>query len=449
MKFIIILGSVLNQDYTPGSHLLSRLEEAIILYKKDDKVVVTGFRQEGFNRSQADVMKEWLFSKRIDAIKEERSTNTIESAVFVKEILKKYYVPNICVVTSEFHIPRASLIFLDIMPEYRLSFHASKSKTWDDIRIVEPRKITYTINKIPLKKNIKLTAIDIVRRGYLEGLKGKDLSVIDDQGMSVLHWSVNLGFTDITRYLLKEGVDKNRQVDGTGLTPLHCAIIKFQLDDIWELLCNKVTMNIPAIDYRWSGKKTGLDLIMSICPRYSTIIQLMMYKWDKNCIFLLRHAQSMDNVEEYKDIDTPLSNLGIDDATFIGKYICKYNLLKDYTIITSPLLRTLETTRLLIGNSLDVNVDNRITERLTHISSIGRELNVLIQLYPWKFNFTDNIWWWNNNEYEPKKVFIERITNFLDDLKLNKALIITHGGVMSEIFKNDIIENCSMFRFDF
>ena len=449
MKFIIILGSTLNQDYTPGSHLLSRLEEASILYKKDDKVVVTGFRQEGFNRSQADVMKEWLLPKRIDAIKEERSTNTIESAVFVKEILKKYYVPSVCVVTSEFHIPRASLIFLDIMPEYRLSFHASKSKTWDDIRIVEPRKINYTINKLPLKKNIRLTAIDEVRRGYLEGLKGKDLTVIDDQGMSVLHWSVSLGFTDITRYLLKEGIDKNRQVDGTGLTPLHCAVIKFQLDDIWELLCNEVILDIPAIDYRWSGKKTVLELSISVYPTYSTIIQLMIYRWAKNCIFLLRHAQSMDNVEEYRDIDTPLSNLGIDDATFIGKYIYKYNLLKDYTIITSPLTRTLETTRLLVDNSLDVNVDNRITERLTHVSSVGKELSILTELYPWKFNFTDNVWWWNNNDYEPKKVFKERVSKFLDDIKSSKLLIVTHGGIMSEIFGNDRIENCSMLKFDF
>ena len=209
-------------------------------------------------------MKEWLLSKGIDAIKEERSTNTIESAIFVKEILKKYSVPSVYVVTSDFHIPRVSLVFLDIMPEHRLSFHASKSKTWDDSRVIEPGKLKRTINKLPLKKNISLTAIDEVKRGYLEGLKNKDLSIIDDQGMSVLHWSASLGFTDITRYLLEEGVDKNSKVAGTGLTPLHCAIINFKLHDVWELLCNDVFLDIEAIDYRWPGKKTALDLSIDI-----------------------------------------------------------------------------------------------------------------------------------------------------------------------------------------
>ena len=139
----------------------------------------------------------------------------------------------------------------------------------------------------------------------------------------------------------------------------------------------------------------------------------MIYKRSKNSIFLMRHAQSMDNVEEYKAIDTPLSNTGINDATFIGKYIAKYKLLQNYKIITSPLERTLETTRLLVGNSINIIVDNRIAERLTHISSVGKELDILTELYPWNFKFTNNIWWWNKNNYEPTNVFRDRIKSFL------------------------------------
>ena len=448
MKFIIILGSILNKNGTPGTYLLSRLEEGSLLYKKNDKVIVTGFRQEGFNRSQADVMKEWLLSKGIDAIKEERSTDTIDAAIFVKEILKKYSVQSVHVVTSDFHIPRTSLIFLDVMPEYRLSFHASISKTWDDSRIIEPGKLNHTISKLPLKRNIRLTAIDEVKRGYLGELKNKDLSIIDDQGMSVLHWSASLGFTDITRYLLEKGVDKNSKVADTGLTPLHCAIINFNLHDVWELLSNNVFLDTEAIDYRWSGKKTALNLSVDIKPTYSTIIQLMIYKQSKSSIFLMRHAQSMDNVKEYKNIDTPLSNEGINDASFIGKYIAKYNLLKGYTIITSPLERTLETTRLIAGNSIDINVDSRITERLTHVSSIGKDLDILRELYSWKFKFANNIWWWNKNEYEPTTVFKNRIDSFLSEITIGKLLIITHGGVMNNIFGNVKVQNCSLFKFD-
>lgn len=429
MRFLIVLGTDLNPDCTPGENLLSRLEETVLNYKPDNKVIVSGARKQDLAVSEAKAMQKWLRKKSIDSILEERAMNIYESAVFCKVILKSFGVTNVTVITSDFQIPRTSLIFLDIMPNYKLAFNGSITRDWNEDRLTEFGRIREVLDSIPLAKTITLNAIDEVKRGHLEGLQGQDLTVKDENGMTALHWSASLGYTNITS-VLSERINCNISIPETGLTPLHCAIINLRLDTVWVLLNRGAHIDTLAMDHRWTGKKTCEMLCDVIDPIYSTIIQLMMYKLDRKCVLFMRCAQSMD---EYEGVDIPLCKNGEKNARFIGRYIADYNLLEGFTIVSSPLFRALETTRLMVGKR-GVYVSDKISEQVIDFYSIGKEASVLKKMYTWKFDLKEEKWWWKNGT-EPSENLRKRVRSFLDYLaSIDKAFVITHSGVIKEIF---------------
>ncbi len=134
MKGIIILLGSPNDD---KGKLLSIAEEranqAIIEINKnpDYKILPTGGFGKHFNTTKlphAHYAKQYLLSQGIpetDILEFAISSNTIEDAKYSKPIVDKKLIQRINIVTSDFHIERARIIFEKEFSNYALSFTGS------------------------------------------------------------------------------------------------------------------------------------------------------------------------------------------------------------------------------------------------------------------------------------------------------------------------------------
>ncbi|MDO5668950.1 MAG: YdcF family protein [Corynebacterium sp.] len=108
---IIVLGERLNEDGTLRSNLIHRLETARQLAQARPavQVVVTG-GPTGPGGTEAHAMRDWLLRHGITVARvEDRSTSTVDSARFARELLPA--ATSVIVVTSENHLPRAVVDF--------------------------------------------------------------------------------------------------------------------------------------------------------------------------------------------------------------------------------------------------------------------------------------------------------------------------------------------------
>jgi len=117
MSILIVLGGPINNDLSPGVWLTSRLEKTIEFNNSINPtyIIVTGGDTRKLGKSEADIMKEYLVKKGISSNKiycERNSINTIENGEFTYEMVN-YMNENtqIYVLTSEFHLKRAEMIF--------------------------------------------------------------------------------------------------------------------------------------------------------------------------------------------------------------------------------------------------------------------------------------------------------------------------------------------------
>ena len=117
--FIIILGSP-NSD--EGKLYYPAIERCILALseykkKKNYKFLLTGGFGEHFNKSSkphASYLKSFIIGKGIsekDVVEFAESRNTLEDASLSKEIVLKYKVKKILVITSDYHYERAKLVF--------------------------------------------------------------------------------------------------------------------------------------------------------------------------------------------------------------------------------------------------------------------------------------------------------------------------------------------------
>ena len=118
MKIIIILG---DKHYLRGNILKKRLLKSLLLSntKKIDYIITTGGNttRRKNHHTEAYVMKQWLVNNNIPRNKiilENKSQNTIENAKYSKRITDLMKRPEITVVTSKSHTPRAKRIFKEI-----------------------------------------------------------------------------------------------------------------------------------------------------------------------------------------------------------------------------------------------------------------------------------------------------------------------------------------------
>ena len=116
-EFIVVLGAGLINGDEISLTLQHRLETALALYKQqpDSNLIVSGGKGNDESISEAEAMKQWLIKhgvKESQILCEDRSVNTVENILFVKDLLKQLGKENISIslVTSDFHMYRAKYL---------------------------------------------------------------------------------------------------------------------------------------------------------------------------------------------------------------------------------------------------------------------------------------------------------------------------------------------------
>jgi uncharacterized SAM-binding protein YcdF (DUF218 family) len=113
---IIVLGSGLRRDGSPGDALRRRSIWAARLYEQGTAPVVicTGGVGQGQRRSEADACREVLLARGVPEsaiILEDRSHSTEENAIYAREIMQANGWQDAVLVTDSFHMLRANWIF--------------------------------------------------------------------------------------------------------------------------------------------------------------------------------------------------------------------------------------------------------------------------------------------------------------------------------------------------
>lgn len=136
---VVTLGQILYENGTLPVPLIGRVEQSIDLMRElmfnqtnasldDDNIhmIYTGADAASTGRSESQAMLD-MFNSKITQIcpenkifekrtafemhLEEQSTNTVENAMYCKEIIERVGCQCIWLVTNEFHMPRAKIIF--------------------------------------------------------------------------------------------------------------------------------------------------------------------------------------------------------------------------------------------------------------------------------------------------------------------------------------------------
>ena len=113
---VIVLGAGV-YGTIPSLSLRVRLEAALdyISNKPDVPIVVSGGQGSGENITEAQCMRDWLVAHGVDESRiwmEERATSTKENIDFSRAVLQSHGIDttgNIAVVSSDYHVYRASL----------------------------------------------------------------------------------------------------------------------------------------------------------------------------------------------------------------------------------------------------------------------------------------------------------------------------------------------------
>ena len=118
VEAIVVLGQSLNPDGSAPATLTNRARTAAALYlsrSRDGTVVIaSGGDPAGVGRSEASVMRAALIENGVPSsaiLAEEDSWTTLENAWFVIDLLRARGIKRAFVVTSDFHAPRARLVF--------------------------------------------------------------------------------------------------------------------------------------------------------------------------------------------------------------------------------------------------------------------------------------------------------------------------------------------------
>jgi tetratricopeptide (TPR) repeat protein len=119
---IVILGYALADDGTMREPLIERLNVglAAAIKNPNSKIIVTGGVPKQDN-TEAKLMKEWLMANGIAEgriLTEDKSTDTVENALFTTAILEKEGLKDVTLVTSASHMRRALTIFTEASEFY-------------------------------------------------------------------------------------------------------------------------------------------------------------------------------------------------------------------------------------------------------------------------------------------------------------------------------------------
>ncbi len=147
-------------------------------------------------------------------------------------------------------------------------------------------------------------------------------------------------------------------------------------------------------------------------------------------LYLVRHGKTLWNEEGRVQgiTDIPLSQKGTEEVKSLKKEI---DGLKIDVVISSPLLRTRETAKILIGNRLPINIDDRIQERNWGLNE-GMPIQEVDRWDCWDVVLNTDV-----PNIERVQDFMKRVSEFIEDIKIRypdkNVLVVTHSAVIRVI----------------
>lgn len=130
---ILILGARNDVTGLLDATAIARADTALHLFrgKPGSAFILAGGRAAHFNvspRSHAGWLADYLLSQGVsgEAIQGGvLSGNTVEDAVFARDLLDLYPAARVTIVTSHFHLPRAALVFRCVFAQREMMFVAA------------------------------------------------------------------------------------------------------------------------------------------------------------------------------------------------------------------------------------------------------------------------------------------------------------------------------------
>jgi hypothetical protein len=121
---VLVLGQILEKDKSLPNTLINRVNKAISIWKNDciyecKYMLLSGGDAAGLGVSEASAMRRFIIDQSPELcgniMLEEKSMNTVENALYCKDVLEKVSCSCLHLVTNEFHMPRARCIFECVM----------------------------------------------------------------------------------------------------------------------------------------------------------------------------------------------------------------------------------------------------------------------------------------------------------------------------------------------
>ena len=113
----IVLGAQVQPSGEPTVQLEWRLQAALDAYRAAPAlVVVSGGKGSDEPRPEGEVMRDWLVANGVpeqDILVDNKSTNTNQNIRHAASLLADKDVKQVCVITSDYHLPRALAIARD------------------------------------------------------------------------------------------------------------------------------------------------------------------------------------------------------------------------------------------------------------------------------------------------------------------------------------------------
>jgi len=137
-RALLILGSPNDKHGNLLPIAISRADAALAQYNKtiDCKILCTGGFGEHFNLTNiphGQYIRKYLIGKGVPSssfIEIALSSFTLEDAMLSKPILEQHNITHCTLVTSDFHMERAKLVFKQVMPD--IDFEYVEAKTLAD-----------------------------------------------------------------------------------------------------------------------------------------------------------------------------------------------------------------------------------------------------------------------------------------------------------------------------
>ncbi len=131
---IIVLGGGLTAGCAIDTSLQSRMDKAIGLYRNSfsQRIILTGGLQlNSDNCFESEAMWAYALNQNVPAevlIKESKALNTYQNAYYTTALMKRRSMKSALVVTSDFHLKRANLIFKEYNIQHQMVPAVSLSK---------------------------------------------------------------------------------------------------------------------------------------------------------------------------------------------------------------------------------------------------------------------------------------------------------------------------------